>query len=351
MLQDGGNPWRGMLFGMTSRLGWGGNPQPIWKLWDEFGIQEARMSGFWDAACPVKANGKDVLATAYVKKGKTLVAVASWAPNPALARLEINYAALGLDPSKTGLYAPPIRGFQPEAKFKPGEDLPVAPGRGWLLLVDEEKHKLSAPSDFSLGRRVLFEERFAGNQLARDWTLAMSKQAGAAISVTTNGLAINAAANAAAFAERVLPPGVALVRCDVAAQTDQGASWGPGMALVWPNGKTLRVNLRAEGRFGVDDGTRQFLEGFSKPGTACQLSIVLEEKEVAVFVRQDSESCQELARLPRSEFGVEPLAVRLGKMSPGGKNEDFSSLGPQGQCRIEHLQVFGPAAPDTPGSK
>ena len=351
MLQDGGNPWRGMLFGMTSRLGWGGNPRPIWQVWDEFGIQEARMSGFWDADCPVKTNCKDILATAYVRKGKTLVSVASWASSPTLARLEIDCAALGLEPSKTGLYAPPIRGFQPEAKFKLGEDLPVAPGKGWLLFVDEVEHKLSPPPDFSLGRKVLFEERFAADQLARDWTLAISKQAGTAISVATNGLAINAAANAAAFVERALPPGVTMVTCVVAAQTDQGASWGPGMALVWPNGKILRVNLRAEGRFGVDDGTQQLLEGFSKPGSACQLSVVLDEKEVAVYARQDNEACQELARLPRREFGVDPLAVRLGKMSPGGKNEDFSTLGPEGQCRIEQVQAFGPAAPATPGAK
>ena len=80
MLQDGGNPWRGMIYGMTDRLGWGGNPQPIWKVWDNFGIQDARMIGYWDPACPVKTGRKDVLATAYVKQGKTLVAVASWAP-------------------------------------------------------------------------------------------------------------------------------------------------------------------------------------------------------------------------------------------------------------------------------
>ena len=36
MLKHGGNPWRGMLFGETTRLGWYGDPRPIWKLWDAF---------------------------------------------------------------------------------------------------------------------------------------------------------------------------------------------------------------------------------------------------------------------------------------------------------------------------
>ena len=25
----------------------GGDPRPLWKVWDEFGIHEARMSGYW----------------------------------------------------------------------------------------------------------------------------------------------------------------------------------------------------------------------------------------------------------------------------------------------------------------
>ena len=42
MLQDGGNPWRGMVFGMTARLPWAGDPRPLWKVWDEFGIDGER---------------------------------------------------------------------------------------------------------------------------------------------------------------------------------------------------------------------------------------------------------------------------------------------------------------------
>ena len=48
MLHGGGNPWRGMVYGMTNRLGWSGDPRGLWKVWDEFGIAEARMIGYWD---------------------------------------------------------------------------------------------------------------------------------------------------------------------------------------------------------------------------------------------------------------------------------------------------------------
>ena len=138
MLQGGGNPWRGMLFGMTGRLGYGGDPEPMWKVWDEFGIQEAKMIGFWDTRCPAQTGRKDVLATAYVKDGKALIAVASWATNTVTVRLQIDSAALGIDPTKMNLYAPLIERFQPEAHFKPGEGIPVSPGRGWLLLADQQ---------------------------------------------------------------------------------------------------------------------------------------------------------------------------------------------------------------------
>ncbi|MCG8520779.1 MAG: DUF6067 family protein, partial [Pseudomonadales bacterium] len=48
MLQGGGNRWLGMCFGMTTRLPWSSDkvkadPRPVWKIWDEFGIEEAEM--------------------------------------------------------------------------------------------------------------------------------------------------------------------------------------------------------------------------------------------------------------------------------------------------------------------
>ena len=135
MLQDGGNKWRGMLYGMTARMPWSGDPRAVWKVWDEFGISEARMIGYWDAACPVKTGRPDILATAYVRPGRTLVAVASWAPQAAPVHLEIDWKALGLDPAAAVLRAPPIEGFQKAATFKPRDEIPVEPKRGWLFIV------------------------------------------------------------------------------------------------------------------------------------------------------------------------------------------------------------------------
>lgn len=139
MLQHDGNPWRGMLFGMTSRLGWskGSDPRPLWKLWDAFGIEQADMVGWWVHDTPVKTDNPDVLATSYVRKGdKTLVSVASWAPQKVDVKLHVDWKALGLNPSRVRLVAPAVQNFQSAATFKPGDAIPVEPGKGWLIEIE-----------------------------------------------------------------------------------------------------------------------------------------------------------------------------------------------------------------------
>ncbi len=147
MLQDGGNPWRGMVFGMTSRLPWAGDPRPLWKVWNEFGITGSEMIGWWaEGSNPVRTDNKSVLATAFVKRpnkdqkkngGKTsvLIALASWAPEAVNVNLSIDWKALGLDANKISLRAPAIENFQPAADFRPDEPIRVDPGKGWILLL------------------------------------------------------------------------------------------------------------------------------------------------------------------------------------------------------------------------
>ena len=136
MLHDGGNPWRGMVFGMTARLPWAGDPRALWKVWDEFGIAESEMIGWWAGTSPVKTGTTDVLATAYVRKRTgALVALASWAKAPVDVRLAVDWKALGLDPRKAAITAPAIDKFQEAASFKPGDPIRVEPGKGLLLIL------------------------------------------------------------------------------------------------------------------------------------------------------------------------------------------------------------------------
>ena len=137
MLEKGGNPWRGAVFGMTTRAGWsqGGLTLPIWKLWDGFGIADARMYGFWDPDCPVSVENDAVKATAFVKKnGEALIAVASWLPDDRELLISVDREALGID-GDYELYAPPVEGFQDEAVFSSGAPVPIACGKGRMFLV------------------------------------------------------------------------------------------------------------------------------------------------------------------------------------------------------------------------
>ena len=136
MLEGGGNPWRGMLFGMTNRLPWAGDPRELWKFWDTWKIQDTKMVGFWVPASPVRTGRPDVLATVYQRDGRSIVALASWAPDTARVQLAVDWNRLGLDPARASILAPAIPGFQSAAAFKPFEPIPVAPGRGWLLIFE-----------------------------------------------------------------------------------------------------------------------------------------------------------------------------------------------------------------------
>ena len=98
MLEGGGNPWRGMLYGMTGRSPRVDNG-PLWKLWDSFGMQNSEMIGYWVKDNPVKTGSEKTLATVYSHMGdKALISLATWEDTDAKVKLSIDWAKLGLDP-------------------------------------------------------------------------------------------------------------------------------------------------------------------------------------------------------------------------------------------------------------
>ncbi|HLX65412.1 MAG TPA: glycoside hydrolase domain-containing protein, partial [Puia sp.] len=137
MLEGGGNPWRGMVYGMTNRMPWTENadPRPIWKVWDAFGMEGTRMIGYWSPSCPVKTDNPAVLATVYKKNGRMLVAIASWAAQDTTVRLRIDWKGLGSDPARAVIEAPEVKDFQPARTFTVDERIPIQKGKGWLLII------------------------------------------------------------------------------------------------------------------------------------------------------------------------------------------------------------------------
>ena len=93
------------------------------------------MIGYWVPDAPVRTGRDDVLATVYVRDGKALVALASWADELTEVDLQIDWRALGLDRDGATITAPEIRDFQIQRTFVPDQRIPVVPGRGWLLVI------------------------------------------------------------------------------------------------------------------------------------------------------------------------------------------------------------------------
>ncbi|MDR3714859.1 MAG: DUF6067 family protein [Puia sp.] len=139
MLNGCGNAYRGMVYGMTARLGWGGcDPSALWKEWDAFGIKDARMVGYWDPALPVKCDRDDIKVTVYRKPGKILIAYASWSKQEEQVRLGIDWKSLGFDPARSTIVAPAIEGFQDRREYKGLDAITVPAGKGGLIVVERQ---------------------------------------------------------------------------------------------------------------------------------------------------------------------------------------------------------------------
>ena len=141
MLQNGGNIWRGMVFGMTNRLPNQKDPSGIWKLWQDFGIHNAVMLGWWNPDCPVRTGCTEIPATVYRLPHQSLVALASWSEEDREVSLSIDWEGLELDPEKTVLEVPEIPSFQQAQRFRLDAPIPVPAHAGWVLVFKEIHQK------------------------------------------------------------------------------------------------------------------------------------------------------------------------------------------------------------------
>jgi len=132
---------RGMVFGLSHRYAWMPleqvDPSGLWAWWDSFDIQNAKMLGYWMEGCPVHTDHPAVLATAYVHYGSRMaIAIASWAVEAVIVKLEIDWHAVGLSPAKVRVTVPEIAMFQPALEHASLDSLRVEPNRGWIVIVE-----------------------------------------------------------------------------------------------------------------------------------------------------------------------------------------------------------------------
>jgi hypothetical protein len=144
MASDVGNDVR---FDRT-RLAWGGlgtnlsavmaSPEvqevvPLWRFWEQWGIADTKMLGWWDDDVPVLSSHPDVKATVYLKRDHSmLVALGHFGDNATVATLTFK------DGVARKLSARAIQAYQPARDFGAAAAriaVPVQAKGGWLIEV------------------------------------------------------------------------------------------------------------------------------------------------------------------------------------------------------------------------
>ena len=137
MLEKGGHPFRGMVYGMTNRVYGKYNPGELWKLFDKFKIAESKMLGYWVENSPVKTKLKNVRSTIYSHKDRILIAIGSWSQKNEDVPLNINWDSLGFNKNRVRLTAPEIKGLQKKGEFDIEKPVPVEKNKGIILILEK----------------------------------------------------------------------------------------------------------------------------------------------------------------------------------------------------------------------
>jgi hypothetical protein len=138
MLEKGGHPYRGMVYGMTNRIYHDHDPRGLWKLFDSFDIAGSEMIGYWVGTSPVSTGNRNIPLTLYRHPDRVLMALGSWSPADSRVRLKIDWKALGLDPNRTVLSRPRIEGLQEHGILDHRRPVAVEANRGLILLLETE---------------------------------------------------------------------------------------------------------------------------------------------------------------------------------------------------------------------
>ena len=130
-MMDAGNPWKGLLFGMTSRLGWvgelsNGDPRNIWELIGKTKLVKSELIGWWDRRNPVLLSDDRLRATVYKKGKKLFVAIANFSDDQVETSIKLK------NRNFTQMKAHYIRDLQDERIIYP-DTISIAP-RGGLFV-------------------------------------------------------------------------------------------------------------------------------------------------------------------------------------------------------------------------
>jgi hypothetical protein len=139
MLEGGGHPWRGLVYGMTSRIYGKVDPRPLWKLFDDFDIANSEMLGYWVERSPVKTDVANIKSTAYLHPEHVLVAIGSWSDRDEKVQLYIDWGKLGWQLNDVKLFTPAIDGLQAFEELDPTQPIHVESQQGRVVVIERKK--------------------------------------------------------------------------------------------------------------------------------------------------------------------------------------------------------------------
>ncbi len=141
MLEGGGNPWRGMVYGITNRAGYLGiSPSGLWKFWDEYKMEDKIMKGYWENENPVKVSEPSIKASIYLGNDEAVIALANWSDMDKNTSVKVSWAKLGMEAAASEIFIPEIQGFQLPQKIV-SLDRVVIPGKKGYLIILRKRNK------------------------------------------------------------------------------------------------------------------------------------------------------------------------------------------------------------------
>lgn len=152
------------------------------------------------------------------------------------------------------------------------------------------------------------------------------------------------------FAERSLSAETRLVEVTIDPGTDRSASWGPGIALVWPD-RVVKFNLRGGGdsqndaaNFSIWDGQTESIvaAGGQEPDLRKPWTLRLRMQKGVIYceARTQGKSFSIYGKVPFKPSEGFPQAVRIGKMSKTGQTDDYSDPGGLVRLHLTHFATY-----------
>ena len=121
---------------MTKRVYGNYDPSGLWRLFDQFGIAESRMLGYWVENVPLKVpDAASLKSTLYLHDDRALLAIGSWSDQDQRVSLEIDWEALGWKAEDYQVHAPDIDDFQAAQDWELDKNILIPAEQGLILVI------------------------------------------------------------------------------------------------------------------------------------------------------------------------------------------------------------------------